>query len=535
MKLFSNTFLRHSFLFTFALAVFLSCNHLYATNYYVDAINGNDNNTGTTNEKAWQTLKKASSITYKPGDKILLKAGCTFKGQLHPKGSGSAGAPIIIDRYGEGKRPILDGGGSSDDGGFYGHAGKAGNVVHLLNQEYWEISNLEITNHGKKADYRRGLRVEITDMGQCHHIHIKNVYVHDINGLNKSKGKSHHELSKQTGGIFLCVTGDDEKTRFVDVLIDGCTVKNCDRSGISVGARKHWYKHWNQLIDPKLVDSRLHLNVIIRNNFIDDVGGDGIVIQYAKDPLIEYNVCKDAAKRSYKQGQFSAGVWPWMCENALFQFNEVYKTHSRLDGQGFDCDSGRGTIYQYNYSHDNEGGFMLFCQGGSQKSIVRYNISQNDHFALFTNSGGTAEVYNNIFFIGKGMTTKINTNHLGGKMKIYNNIFYNEGKVRNPKWGKYEYRNNVFYGFDTTPNDPQKIIADPQLKAPGTGGTGIITTFQSKRDQISKLDGYKLKPGSPCIGKGKPIGQGRGNLLDFWKRKINMKKVNIGADETPAP
>ena len=514
-------------------SLFTACVPLYAADYYVDSTKGNDSNSGLTPQKAWRTLKKINSTTFQPGDNIRLKAGCTFTGQLYPKGSGAPGKPITIDLFGKGNRPIIDAGGTSDDGGFYGAEGKTGSVVYLLNQQHWEISNLEIRNHGKNADYRRGVRVEINGMGECHHIHLKNLFVHDINGLNKSKGNSHHELSKQTGGIFLCVTGDDEKTRFIDVLIDGCTVQNCDRSGISIGARKHWYKGWNQLIDPALVDSRLHLNVIIRNNRIDDVGGDGIVVQYAKAPLIEYNVCKDAAKRSYKQRQYSAGIWPWMCEDALFQFNEVYKTHSRLDGQGFDCDSGRGTIYQYNYSHDNEGGFMLFCMGNSKSSTVRYNISQNDHFALFTNSGGTAEVYNNVFYIGKGMKTDINTGHLRGKMKIYNNIFFNEGEVRKPRWGKYEYRNNVYFGFDTTPNDPDKITKNPQLKAPGTGGTGIITLFQSKRDKLSKLDGYQLKANSPCIGKGHPIEGSLKVLHDFWGHKLQGKAPNIGADETP--
>lgn len=163
---------------------------------------------------------------------------------------------------------------------------------------------------------------------------------------------------------------------------------------------------------------------------------------------------------------------------------------------------------------------MLFCMGSSKNSIVRYNISQNDHFALFTNSGGTAEVYNNVFFIGKGMKTSVNSGHLRGKMKIHNNIFYNEGKVRRPKWGKYEYFNNAYWGFDTTPKDPKKITTNPQLVAPGTGGTGIITTFKSKRDQLSKINGYKLKQGSPCMSKGALIGLPH----DFWSHKSHRKK-----------
>lgn len=515
------------------IVVMISCGIASGTDYYIDSNDGNDAHRGLTSDQAWQTLERINSVTFLPGDKILLKSGCVFKGQLFPKGSGAEGQPIIIDKWGGRKRPVIDGGGSSDDGGFYGNEGKAGSAVYLLNQEYWEICNLEVINHGDQADYRRGVKVELTEMGQCHHIHIKNLYVHDINGLNKSKGTSHHELSKQTGGIFLCVTGDNPGSRFIDVLVDGCVVKNCDRSGISIGARRHWHKEWNTLANASIVDSQYHKNVVVRNNFIDDVGGDGIVVQYSKSPLIEYNVCKDAAKRSYKQGQYSAGIWPWMCEDALFQYNEVYNTHSTMDGQGFDCDSGRGTVYQYNYSHDNEGGFMLFCQGSSRDSIVRYNISQNDRFSLFTNSGGTAKVYNNTFYTGKGLNVDVNFSGATGSMQIYNNIFYNEGENRKPNWGPYDYDSNAYYGYETTPDDPRKIVTDPLLTDPGRAGTGLTTTPKTTCDELSKLNAYALKSGSPCIDKGRVFDPGYEVQQDLWKKKISDGQPDIGAFEYP--
>ena len=176
---------------------------------------------------------------------------------------------------------------------------------------------------------------------------------------------------------------------------------------------------------------------------------------------------------------------------------------------------------------------MLFCQGSSQNSIVRYNISQNDRYVLFTNSGGTAEVCHNIFYIGKGLKTNVHWGNPGGKMKIHNNIFYNEGEVRNPNWGNYEYRNNAYHGFETTPDDPGKILGDPQLTAPGTGGTGIITTFQSTRDQLSKLDGYKLRPDSPCIDRGLPADGKPPVPHDFWNNRISDRKPDVGAHQSP--
>ncbi len=57
---------------------------------------------------------------------------------------------------------------------------------------------------------------------------------------------------------------------------------------------------------------------------------------------------------------------------------------------------------QYNYSHDNEGGFMLIMNWYEQTSpTVRYNISQNDKDKIFELARGGAQgtaIYNNTIF-----------------------------------------------------------------------------------------------------------------------------------------
>ena len=110
------------------------------TTYYVDAENGDDSNSGTSIDAPWKSLNKVTDTTFLPGDQILLKSGSVWNGEwLWPKGSGVEGAPIIIDKYGGEEKPIINGMGI-DRGLNYSGA------VHLRNQEYWEIRNLEITN-----------------------------------------------------------------------------------------------------------------------------------------------------------------------------------------------------------------------------------------------------------------------------------------------------------------------------------------------------------------------------------------------------
>ena len=79
--------------------------------YHVDSINGSDRNAGTSPAKAWKTLDRVNFAIFVAGDKILFKAGTRYSGSLKPQGSGTKDAPIIIDMYGEGPKPRIDGNG----------------------------------------------------------------------------------------------------------------------------------------------------------------------------------------------------------------------------------------------------------------------------------------------------------------------------------------------------------------------------------------------------------------------------------------
>src|SRR5262245_26433022 len=77
--------------------------------YYIDNVNGNDNNSGRTRNTAWRSLDKLNTITFEAGDQIYLRRGQTFKGFLHLAGSGEQGKPIKLGSFGAGKRPVIDG------------------------------------------------------------------------------------------------------------------------------------------------------------------------------------------------------------------------------------------------------------------------------------------------------------------------------------------------------------------------------------------------------------------------------------------
>ncbi len=501
------------------------------TSYYVDSAKGDDGNRGTSPKAPWKSLAKVGATVFKPGDHILLKSGSVWSGQLWPKGSGEDTSPIVIDMYGGATKPIINGDGEVED------------TVRLYNQEYWEINNLEVTNQGKERGNYRGVAVINDEYGTINHIHLKNLVVHDVNGVvTRYENGGIQILGDKTTTDPMVVRSSKIPSRFVDLLIEGCHVYHVDRSAINI---------W---MFPKRDGWLPNLKVVIRNNVVDDIGGDGIVPRGSDGVIVEYNVVSNCNKRVGEWHPYNAGIWPQHGDNAVVQFNEVYLTRRTQDGEGLDSDfNSLNSLFQYNYSHDNEGGFMLICNNnpkpainhvGNTGTIVRYNISQNDKTRTFVLVGAirNTKIYNNTVYIGKGLDVQLvfwgNWNGFPGETYFWNNIFYVEGTARyghevsrNPD-GTYNiepgpgpstnnvFDSNVYYGNHISrPEDAHAVTADPMLIAPGTGRVGRNT-----------VDGYKLRPGSPAIGSGIKVNDQGGHDY-FGNRVTNNGTPDRGAHQ----
>jgi GH18 family chitinase len=76
--------------------------------YHVDSVNGLDSNPGTL-ANPWKTIAKVNSTTLLPGQSVGFKSGGTWREQLTPRQSGTAGYPITFGAYGSGAQPIIKG------------------------------------------------------------------------------------------------------------------------------------------------------------------------------------------------------------------------------------------------------------------------------------------------------------------------------------------------------------------------------------------------------------------------------------------
>jgi|tagenome__1003787_1003787.scaffolds.fasta_scaffold20950474_2 hypothetical protein len=484
--------------FAVVLIGWIPVTELAAATYYLDSKTGDDARDGTAAQAAWRSIERANRETFQPGDRVLLSAGSKWEGvTFQPHGSGRDGSPITIDRYGEGAKPAI-----------HGH-GRVDVCLRLENQSYWEIQNLEITNQSDSGPRDlRGVEIRACDIGWIRHIYLRGLDIHGINAVSDYTTDGSTQR-KSFGGLFTIISGSGKQTAWDDLRIEDCAIHDVGPIGMAMlsswmsGHRDNDQKTW--------FPSR---NVVIRGNRFEHTARNGLIVRGCVKPLIERNLFKDCAYGGSGNASFS-----FHCDDAMFQFNESCFTRYNkgdTDATGFDSDyCCRRSVFQYNYSHDNEYGFMVVCSqppnGFNDGTIVRYNISQNDGGNVFRFSGNitNTDVYNNTIFAGSKMTNPVkgappriiynkSWNHgWSDKLNFHDNIFINLSKKARYTEGKStenEYSHNLFFGIHplTEPNDATKLLVDPLLVKPGGASFGMPSAVVS----------YSPRAGAPKVGAG---------------------------------
>ncbi|MEU5000679.1 right-handed parallel beta-helix repeat-containing protein [Streptomyces sp. NPDC021622] len=466
-----------------------------AKTYYVDCQRGSDDASGTSAGTAWRSLQKASDHTYAPGEKLLLRRGTSCTGVLAPKGAGAAGAPVLIDAYGSGKaKPRIQ-------------ANGARAALHLVNTEQWEIRNLDLSNTGPATttERRAGLYVQLTDYGTADHFVVDGVDVHDVNGAD-------FKDPDPSGGILFVVQGSTTPTRFNGLRVEDSTVRHVDRTGI--GTMSTWGSGTDA--DAELLSSGVEF---VRNKAYD-VGGDGIVIHETRKARVEHNYVDGFNMRS---AGYNAGIWAWESQDALYQYNEVTGGHGTRDSMAYDIDGGNvRNTYRYNYSHDNEGGFLLVCNGAdttSDGNRIHDNISVNDRnttspYAVISVVCGAAtdtQVYRNTVVTDRADTALVSNNGPTG-VTFRDNIFVGAPGAGSPIKDTVSTFSNNLYWRTAQPRDPSGVNADPRF----------TDTTPDAPDDV------RLKSGSPARGIGTPVDDG--TTHDYFGNPI-PDPPSLGADQ----
>ncbi|KAI8066670.1 pectin lyase fold/virulence factor [Gongronella butleri] len=458
-----------------------------ATTYYVDC--AQTSNGSGSSASPFNAVGSVNALTLQPGDSVLFQRGSTCLGQFAPQGKGSASQGVVIGAYGSGSSlPVIN-------------ANGAVNAVLLNAFSYVTLQDLELTAPGDNTQRRRGVYLYAADAGVVSNITLQRLYIHDVRGLMPStispSNAANGKYANATGAIIIEAAGNTTPTSFNGVLVQDNIIRSVDRQGIYTWS--NWCRRtalaafWNSLCTQNWAPST---GFEVRNNQLYDIGGDGIVPKGYVGAWIHHNKLIGFNRRS---GSPNAGLWTANSDDSLFQYNVVSGGHTTSDGMAYDVDhSTSGTVFEYNVSHDNEGGFFLICpyDKPTKNFVIRYNLSVNDKARVIQICAGqlvNGTFTKNTVIVGDGITTNVVQESTTASLdvKFTNNIIRKSG-AGSANWvlndTAFVVDHNAFYGVSTYAAATNTITASPGLAAPGL------------RDPKA----YYLLSGYPSLGAGVP-------------------------------
>ncbi|MCB1845563.1 MAG: right-handed parallel beta-helix repeat-containing protein [Halioglobus sp.] len=461
------------------------------TTYHVDC-DASSSGDGTI-ESPWRDFETANAITLEPGDHLLLRRGTLCSGMLKPQGSGTEDKRIVIGAYGNGPLPRID------------PQGMETAALHIEDMSHVLFRELELSNPGNPDEPHRGVFLTSAEQTVTN-VEIRDLYIHNVTGLVKFSG-----TAKRGGAIIADSRFVSPQAQFDGVLIENNLIEDVGRSGIyfdgtsaSTGDRPRASEGW----------PAAGQRIVIRGNTLRRLQGDAIVAHGTDSAVIEDNVVSvgNLAGKDWlsPDRNCSAGIWTWNSINTLIQRNEVsgyrfgQSATDGCDGTGFDIDNEQeGTVIQYNYSHNNEGGFILLCSDDEPHTAdVRYNLSVDDGKVLNTSpckapivgSFDDIRVYNNTFVLTRPYTAletiPLATLDNAGNFQFANNIVYATSPQMEPMACGDRCTNNLF--FQLPPSGSEFVLGDPLFNNVAWRGSGRAEAGEA----------FRLRPGSPAISAG---------------------------------
>ena len=188
-------------LLTISLLFCICMGKLSGTTYYVDNDGGNDNNSGTSESAAWNSLSKVNSFGFNSGDIVSFKCGERFSGTTI-----SGKSNITFNSYGSGPRPVIDGQAARNCFAFEGQT----NII---------FDGLKIVNGGG-GDIRQNIGLWNTS-----HVTIESC------NIDSSRGANIHNVGIYAGGGSSYLTVRNSTLSFgeqtsgagnLGIYIDGC-------------------------------------------------------------------------------------------------------------------------------------------------------------------------------------------------------------------------------------------------------------------------------------------------------------------------
>jgi len=488
-----------------------------AENYYINAVMGKDENSGTSQSKPWQSLLPLDNIKLQPGDSILFASGQQFSGMLRiVQVSGTATRPIVVTSYQADKqksKPRLD-------------AANQLYAIYIQNASFIRIEGLELSANQpyekKSTDkpnlMRCGILVEQTQDDIMQHVAISDVLVHHVYlqlpGYKRSAAETKTANGTEGYGWGIRFINNTKKGQLNHLTVAKTEIYNVSHTGLKFTANKNGIN-----------------NIEVANSIIHDTGGPGLQMSGVNSGHVHHNHIhhsgSTADSRNWGRG---SGMWTWGSSNILIEHNRFENANGPGDSAGIHIDYNcNDVVVQYNLSANNAGGFCEIL-GNNYNCAYRYNISVNDGFRekgvngafqegkVFWLSGYQGDkqkksgpynsyFYNNTMYISKALSPKVAVTSSARGVLIANNIFYFESAAKmvagDQKAKELEqdtitavvFENNLYRSVDNWPDsalikDSKPVFGDPGFKQKGST---VLKDYKPTNTTLVKDKGIEIK------------------------------------------
>ena len=405
--------------------------------YFIDAVTGNDFNTGRSPAQAWLTLGKVASHTFKHGDAVYLTG--TFSNQTLVLEKNAAS--VSVNTYMMiGPRHMIKLG---VPGGAI-LAGEQGDGVDI------SASGVTLQNLTILAD------PSVVNSGNYNY----GIYLHNNSNVELTHEVINHVTATGFSYSGLCMQGWNtsvsDSAGFSDVLIENSSFYANQVSGIFSGAGDStgnefqpdfpadFYAHSNLTIlncqaydNPGFNASLMGTSDGVNINQGNYTSG-GIFISSVAGALVRNCVAYDNCFAAHG----SVAIWSFDAAHVIFQSDESYNTQTLGgDGDGFDFDHGTThSLMQSDYSHGNVGaGFLLATTGGTSNNdgdTIRFCVAQGNGSGIYLPIAVPifhANIYNNTVLQSdaagaSSIAIGVEGDSTGQQsVNILNNIFYTSG------------------------------------------------------------------------------------------------------------
>lgn len=487
---------------------------LLATTYYVDYVNGSDQNAGTSENAPIKTLTRISTLSLIPGDNVLLKCGVSWNDKFTVSTSGTSAAPITIGSYGTGARPVL----CYYQKIFSYEWVDAGNGIY-------SYSTAEYT-HGFFENYNKVKRASSAAMSD-------GVWYYDSTVCKLYYKPSGGTIAASTlrgrGNTILEVTGSY-------VVIDNLQFGYTGTHSISfTGNAAH---------------------ETVKNCYLHHCYSNAVNFYYAGE-----------GSRVLQNNMYKVGCGVYLVEsgnNYVVSNNTIidcnYEQYMNSDGHAIGMQNTNNSVFEFNHIENAVAPICLYVDAGetSSNNVIRYNYIANCKKTFSTTNGGRAILIvpmsaNSIS--GNLVHDNIITNcNLGIKLDrtcspsapancIYNNIVHDcvKGMMMNNAADNYVVKNNIFtasesFHISTGADVGSGNVLDSNCYYPDGdakfyyGGNLNLSGWQSATGQdansfaldplfINAPANFNLSGNSPCIDAGEDVGLDYdfcgGEIVDF--------------------